>query len=66
MSACSLFNGTGNGDGGCGAGGSLAQIENGQAVSGGAPTGAEVYYGLAPDGVRSITFDFYSNTSTTR
>ena len=54
------LNGTGNGDGGCGAGGSLAQIENGQAVSGGAPTGAEVYYGLAPDGVRSITFDFYS------
>ena len=54
------LNGTGNGDGGCGAGGSLAQIENGQAVAGGAPTGAEVYYGLAPDGVHSITFSFHS------
>jgi hypothetical protein len=54
------LNGTGNGDGGCGAGGSLAQIENGQAVAGGAPTGVEVYYGLAPDGVRSITFSFDS------
>jgi hypothetical protein len=54
------LNGTGNGDGDCGAGGSLTQIENGQAVGGGAPTGAEVYYGLAPDGVRSITFYFHS------
>jgi hypothetical protein len=54
------LNGTGNGDGGCGAGGSLAEIENGQAVSGGAPTGSEVYYGLAPDGVHSITFYFSS------
>ena len=54
------LNGTGNGDGGCGAGGSLTQIENGQAVAGDAPTGAEVYYGLAPDGVHSITFYFDS------
>jgi hypothetical protein len=54
------INGTGNGDGDCGAGGSLAQIKNGLAVSGGAPTGAEVYYGLAPDGVRRITFSFDS------
>jgi hypothetical protein len=54
------LNDTGNGDDDCGAGGSLTQIQNGQAVSGGAPTGAEVYHGLAPDGVRSITFYFYS------
>jgi len=54
------LNGTGNGDGDCGAGGSLSQIDNGQAVAGGAPTGAEVYYGIAPDGVHSITFTFYS------
>jgi hypothetical protein len=54
------LNGTGNGGGGCGAGGSLAQIERGEAVAGGAPTGAEVYYGLVPDGVRSITFSFDS------
>jgi hypothetical protein len=54
------LNGTGNGDGGCGAGGSLAQIEHVQAVFGGAPTGAEVYYGLAPHGVRSITVSFDS------
>jgi hypothetical protein len=53
------INDTGNGGGGCDPGGSVSQIENGWVVGGGAPTGVEVYAGLAPDGVRSVTFFFH-------
>jgi hypothetical protein len=53
------INDTGNGGGSCPPG-SISEIENGRAFAGGAPTGVEVYYGLAPDGVRSITFTFDS------
>ncbi len=49
------LNGTGNGDGGC-SGYSVSQIEEGRTLSSGAPTGVPVVYGLAPDGVRSVTF----------
>jgi hypothetical protein len=53
------INDTGNGGGGCDPRGSVSQIENGWVVSGGAPTGVEVYAGLAPGGVRSVTFFFH-------
>ena len=49
------LNGTGNGDGGC-PGYSVSEIEEGRTLSSGAPTGVPVVYGLAPDGVRSVTF----------
>ena len=55
------INDTGNGGGGCDPGGSVSQIESGWVVSGGAPTGVEVYAGLAPDGVRSVTFFFHGH-----
>lgn len=52
------LNDTGNGDGGCGDGASASQIEQGASLSSGAPAGVPVVYGLAPDGVRSVTFDY--------
>jgi hypothetical protein len=51
------LNDTGNGDGGC-SGYSISQIKAGRTLSSGAPTGVAVYYGLAPDVVRSVTFSF--------
>jgi hypothetical protein len=50
------LNATGNGDGGCGTSASASQIEGGHTLSSGAPGGVPVVYGLAPDGVRSVTF----------
>jgi hypothetical protein len=50
------LNSTGNGDGGCGGGYRISDIEEGHTVSSGAPGGVPVVYGLAPDGVRSVTF----------
>jgi hypothetical protein len=48
------LNATGNGDpGNCYA---VSQIEAGHTLSSGAPGGVPVVYGLAPDGVRSVTF----------
>lgn len=48
------LNDTGNGDGSqCYA---VSQIEAGETLSSGAPGGVPVVYGLAPDGVRSVTF----------
>lgn len=48
------LNSTGNGDGGsCYA---VSEIEAGHTLSSGAPGGVPVVYGLAPDGVRSVTF----------
>lgn len=48
------LNSTGNGDGGnCYA---VSDIESGHTLSSGAPGGVPVVYGLAPDGVRSVTF----------
>jgi hypothetical protein len=44
------LNATGNGDGGCGTGASVSQIEGGHTLSSGAPGGVPVVYGLAPDG----------------
>jgi hypothetical protein len=53
------INDTGNGGGGCDAGGSLSQIEAGRgAMPSGAPTGVGVVYGLVPDGVRTVTFEY--------
>ena len=53
------INGTGNGGGGCDAGGSLSQIEQGTGpMPSGAPTGVGVVYGLVPDGVRTVTFEY--------
>ncbi len=50
----SALNSTGNGDGAsCYA---LSDIEAGHTLSTGAPGGVPVVYGLAPDGVRSVTF----------
>jgi hypothetical protein len=50
----SALNNTGNGDGAsCYA---IGQIEAGHTLSSGAPGGVPVVYGLAPDGVRSVTF----------
>lgn len=50
----SALNDTGNGDGaGCYA---VSQIESGHTLTTGAPGGVPVVYGLAPDGVRSVTF----------
>jgi hypothetical protein len=50
----SALNSTGNGDGDtCYA---LSDIEAGHTLSSGAPGGVPVVYGLAPDGVRSVTF----------
>jgi hypothetical protein len=52
-------NGTGNGGGGCDAGGSLRQIQNGTgSMPSGAPTGVGVLYGLVPDGIRTVTFEY--------
>ena len=48
------LNDTGNGDGGgCYA---LSQIKAGHTLTGGAPGGIPVVYGLAPEGVHSVTF----------
>jgi len=48
------LNDTGNGDGGsCYA---ISDIEAGRTLSSGAPGGVPVVYGLAPDGVRAVTF----------
>jgi len=53
------INDTGNGGGGCDAGGSLTQIENGTgAMPSGAPAGVGVVDGLVPDGVRTVTFEY--------
>lgn len=53
------INDTGNGGGDCDAGGSLSQIENGNGeMPSGAPTGVGVVYGLVPDGVRTVTFEY--------
>jgi hypothetical protein len=50
------LNATGNGDGAsCFA---ATQIQSGRTLTSGAPGGVPVVYGLAPDGVRSVTF-FY-------
>jgi len=50
----SALNSTGNGDGAsCYAD---SDIETGHTLSSGAPGGVPVVYGLAPDGVRSVTF----------
>lgn len=50
----SALNNTGNGDGAsCYA---VSQIESGHTLTTGAPGGVPVVYGLAPDGVRSVTF----------
>lgn len=51
------INDTGNGDGAsCYA---VSEIRAGHTLSSGAPAGVPVVYGLAPDGVRSVTF-YYS------
>jgi hypothetical protein len=50
------INDTGNGDG-CSAYG-LSQIASGHTLSRGAPAGVGVVYGLAPDGVSTVTFDY--------
>ena len=53
------INDTGNGGGGCDAGGSLSQIEDGTgAMPSSAPTGVGVVDGLVPDGVRTVTFEY--------
>jgi hypothetical protein len=53
------INNTGNGGGDCDAGGSLTQIKNGTgAMPSSAPTGVGVVFGLAPDGVRTVTFAY--------
>ena len=50
----SALNSTGNGDGAsCYA---ISEINTGHTLSSGAPGGVPVVYGLAPDGVRSVTF----------
>lgn len=50
----SALNSTGNGDGDtCYA---FSDIQSGHTLSSGAPGGVPVVYGLAPDGVRSVTF----------
>jgi hypothetical protein len=60
------INDTGNGGGGCDAGGSLSQIEGGTgAMPSGAPTGVGVVYGLVPDGVRTVTFEYQRHRSVT-
>ncbi|MGA2014457.1 MAG: hypothetical protein ABSH51_28565 [Solirubrobacteraceae bacterium] len=51
------INDTGNGDG-CSAGYSVSQIQAGRTLTTGAPGGVPVVYGLAPDGVRSVTFHY--------
>lgn len=50
------LNDTGNGDGGCGLAATVTSIEQGYVIESGAPGGVPVVDGLAPDGVRSITF----------
>jgi hypothetical protein len=52
------LNGTGNGDRGC-PGYSVSQIEAGHTLTSGGPTGVGVVYGLAPDGVRSVSFYYH-------
>ncbi len=48
------LNSTGNGDGSsCGY--SIAAIKSGHTLTSGAPTGVPVVYGLAPDGIRTVT-----------
>jgi hypothetical protein len=60
------INDTGNGGGGCDAGGSVSQIEDGTgAMPSGAPTGVGVVYGLVPDGVRTVTFEYQRHRSVT-
>jgi hypothetical protein len=50
----SALNDTGNGDGGsCYP---ISDVEGGHTLTSGAPGGVPVVYGLAPDGVRSVTF----------
>jgi hypothetical protein len=51
------LNGTGNGDGSSCY--SISEIESGHTLSSGAPAGVPVVYGLAPDGVRSVTFYYH-------
>ncbi len=51
------LNRTGNGNGACN-GGSVSEMKSGHTLSGGAPTGVPVFYGLAPDGIHSVTFYF--------
>jgi hypothetical protein len=50
------INDTGNGDGGSGF--SISQIEAGRTLTTGAPSGVPVVYGLAPDGVHTVTFHY--------
>jgi hypothetical protein len=50
------LNDTGNGDGGCGLAATVTSLEEGHPIESGAPGGVPVVDGLAPDGVRSITF----------
>ncbi len=52
------LNDTGNGDGGCGLAATVTSIEQGHVIESGAPGGVPVVDGLAPDGVRSITFSY--------
>lgn len=60
------INDTGNGGGGCDAGGSLSQIENGTgAMPSAAPTGVGVVDGLVPDGVRTVTFEYQRHRAVT-
>jgi hypothetical protein len=60
------MNDTGNGGGGCDAGGSLRQIQDGTGrMPSGAPTGVGVVYGLVPDGVRTVTFEYQRHPSVT-
>jgi hypothetical protein len=60
----SALNSTGNGDGDtCYA---LSDIETGHTLSSGAPAGVPVVYGLAPDGVRSVTFYYKARSPSHR
>jgi hypothetical protein len=60
------INDTGNGGGGCDAGGSLSQIQDGTgAMPSDAPTGVGVVDGLVPDGVRTVTFEYQRHRSVT-
>jgi hypothetical protein len=50
-------NGSGNGDG-ASCGYSVGEIKAGHTLTSGAPSGVGVVYGLAPDGVRSVTLQY--------
>jgi hypothetical protein len=52
------LNSTGNG-GGCGGGSTVSDIEEGHTLTSGAPGGVPVVSGLAPDGVRTVTFFYH-------